>query len=111
MVAQPPTLLRSNKFFHSTCVVFVICHWFLQLLLSSWTHAIMGVADADTTALAEHTLTMRSLHLHSISNTFNGLFGSAMLMDWVQFCLCKKGKQFGANLSFELGSIINCLSE
>jgi hypothetical protein len=53
----------------------------------------------------------KSLHLHSISNTFNGLFGSAMLMDWVQFCLCKKGKQFGANLSFELGSIINCLSE
>jgi hypothetical protein len=51
-----------------------------------------------------------SLRLHSISNTFNGLFGGAMSMDWVQFCFREKGKWFGANISFELdGGIINCL--
>jgi hypothetical protein len=67
----------------------------------------MGVVDADTTALATYIDHEKSLHLHSISNTFNGLFGSAMLMDWVQFCLCKKGKQFDALAA----SSTACLSE
>jgi hypothetical protein len=87
--------------------------WCVRARCQKKKHArsIVGAADAVTAVLAKHTYIdhEESLRLHSISNTFNGLFGSAMSMDWVQFCFREKGKWFGANLFFALGGIINCL--